>query len=249
VIEARIETLEGGTVIYDAAHRDSLSSEWFNVEYWLEHGARIHSSTGRTPVTMMQHGTESWVLRHYHRGGLMVRLIDDHYLWTGLERSRPFREWRLLSRLTGWNLPAPRPIAACVRRRGLFYRADIITRYLPSTRPLSAYLREEAVQPDHWRRIGNMVRGFHDHGVDHPDLTAHNILIDMDGATHLVDFDRAVIRPLGSWRKRGIARLKRSFRKVALETGTRFDQRGWSALLEAYSLPDRRGAARPDIPA
>ena len=60
-----------------------------------------------------------------------------------------------------------------------------------------------------------MVRAMHEHGVDHPDLTAHNILLDARGRLFLVDFDNAHLKPPGPWRRAGVERLKRSLRKVA----------------------------------
>ena len=46
-------------------------------------------------------GARQWVLRHYYRGGPIGRLLDDQFLWLGEDRTRCFREWRLLARLTG----------------------------------------------------------------------------------------------------------------------------------------------------
>jgi 3-deoxy-D-manno-octulosonic acid kinase len=182
---------------------------------------------------MLEHGGETWVLRHYHRGGVVARFVYDHYLWTGLQRSRPFREWRLLARLHELGLPAPRPIAARVARQGPIYQADIVTSFISGTRPLSAFLRDGDVADDQWIGIGTMLSDFHRHGVDHPDVTAHNILL-AGRAAFLVDFDNAKLRPTGRWARAGLARLERSLRKVALETGTQFDARAWQLLSAAY---------------
>src|SRR5262249_35580087 len=99
----------------------------------------------------------------------------------------------------------------------LLYTADIITTYLPETRKLSAFIAERDVPRDVWRRVGRMVRDVHAHGVEHPDLTAHNILLDARGGLFLVDFDNARERPPGRWQRLGMDRLQRSLRKVALE--------------------------------
>jgi 3-deoxy-D-manno-octulosonic acid kinase len=230
-----ISKLHCGTVLCAANRSADLEEAWFDRESWLREGADVHSSTGRAPVLIGKHGTETWVLRHYQRGGFVGRFVDDHYWWLGLERTRAFVEWRLLRRMQAWGLPSPEPIAACVRRSGLLYQADIIVRFLPDTRTLSAHLRTEGVGLEVWKRIGRMLGGFHAHGVRHPDLTAHNILIDGRGEVFLVDFDNAVVCPPGPWRERGIARLQRSLRKVAMETGTTFDERAWDALVTAYS--------------
>ena len=178
---------------------------------------------------------ETWVYRHYHRGGLISRLIYDQYLWAGAERTRPVREWRLLNALRGLELPAPRPVAACAVRSGLVYRADILTVLLPDTEPLSSMIGEVWRDTGLWTEIGAMLAGFHQAGCDHPDLTAHNVLVDSARRPFLVDFDNASLKPAGAWARAGIARFKRSLKKVSLETGTEFDQSAWRALLASYS--------------
>lgn len=213
--------------------RDALAV--FDSAEWRDGGRTLGERTGRGAVNVLDRGGETWVLRHYYRGGLVSRFVDDHYIWTGLERTRPFREWRLLRRLRHLDLPVPSPVAARVSRAGLVYRGDIVTRLLPETRPLSALLDDTAATPGTWAEIGRVLRRFHDHGVQHPDLTAHNILLNADGRIFLVDFDNARLRPPGPWRKAGIARLERSLRKVALETGTDFDAEGWRLLVGGYA--------------
>jgi 3-deoxy-D-manno-octulosonic acid kinase len=94
-----------------------------------------------------------------------------------------------------------------------------------------------------WREIGRMIGAFHRHGVDHPDLTAHNILLSPHGELFLVDFDNAALREPGPWRETGVERLKRSLRKVALETGTDFDPAAWEELEAAYRAAGRSGPA------
>ncbi|HEY0633890.1 MAG TPA: lipopolysaccharide kinase InaA family protein, partial [Gammaproteobacteria bacterium] len=64
------------------------------------------------------------------RGGLIAKLVADRYLWSGIEATRAWREWRLLAELCSEGFPVPQPIAARVIREGLFYRADIVTRRL-----------------------------------------------------------------------------------------------------------------------
>jgi 3-deoxy-D-manno-octulosonic acid kinase len=241
VRDAQIAMLPGSTLLY-AADAERIAGvdvgRWFDRDYWREAGMPLQERTGRGAIVVLDHGTEKWVLRHYNRGGLVARFVDDHYVWTGLERTRAFREWRLLARLRDWGLPVPRPIAARVVRSGPLYQADIATAYLPGTRPLSAILNEGGTSADFWPRVGRMIRAFHGSGVDHPDLTAHNILLGADGQAFLVDFDNARIRPPGRWCRAGLDRLQRSLRKVALETGVAFDAEGWRQLEEAYGASD-----------
>lgn len=224
-------------VLYDATLREHVDAGWFDPAHWQGARGVERETSGRGAVLIVPHGEETWVVRHYRRGGYVARFIDDHYIWLGAERSRSFREWRLLRRLHDAGLPVPNPIAAHVRRLGLFYTADIITTYLPDTRKLSAFIAEQDVPRDCWRRIGRMVRAVHGHGVDHPDLTAHNILLDARGQLFLVDFDNAHMKPPGPWQRAGVDRLQRSLRKVAVETGTEYDQGAWAEIEAGYAEP------------
>jgi 3-deoxy-D-manno-octulosonic acid kinase len=227
--------VDGAVVtLHDPARYPDFEARWFDRDWWLDGGARTHSTTGRAGVLMLERGQETWVYRHYHRGGLVARLFYDEYLWTGAERSRPVREWQVLDRLTRQGLPAPRPVAARAVRSGPIYRADILTVLLPDTAPLSSRLGRLWGDRELWAAIGTMVAGFHKAGCDHPDLTAHNILIDSSHQPFLVDFDNAEIRPAGTWQQQGMDRLERSLRKVSREAGTSFDARAWAALVAAY---------------
>jgi 3-deoxy-D-manno-octulosonic acid kinase len=220
--------------LHDAARYPDFDAAWLDRGWWLAQGARTHSITGRPGVLMLERGDETWVYRHYHRGGLVAKLCYDEYFWTGAQRSRPVREWHVLDRLTRQGLPAPRPVAARAVRSGAIYRADILTVLLPDTVPLSSRIGELWEDTRLWPAIGAMVAGFHRAGCDHPDLTAHNILVDPARRPYLVDFDNARLRRPGGWQQAGVDRLQRSLRKVALETGTRFDEAAWAALDAAY---------------
>lgn len=226
----------GDTIsIHDSSRYPNFESVWFDRAWWRKEGARTHSTTGRGSVLMLDRDDETWVYRHYHRGGFVSRLIYDQYLWTGAEQSRPVREWRLLDSLCAVGLPAPRPVAARAVKTGLFYRADIVTVLLPGTEPLSSMLGDVWQDRALWAAIGGMLAGFHRAGCDHPDLTAHNILVNSQRQPFLVDFDNARLRPAGRWAGAGMARFERSLRKVSLETGTQFDAAAWAAVLAAYS--------------
>ena len=213
---------------------------WFDPAEWRRAGAVALETSGRGEVLIVAHGDETWVLRHYRRGGLVARFVDDHYLWLGADRARAFREWRLLRELRAAALPVPNPVAAHVYRTGFIYTADIITAYLPNTRKLSWFIAQGRVPPESWRRVGAMIAAVHRHGVDHPDLTAHNVLLGEAGEPFLVDFDNAQRKPPGDWSRLGLERFNRSLRKVALETGTEFDSGAWADVEAGYAA---RGAA------
>jgi 3-deoxy-D-manno-octulosonic acid kinase len=233
--QPRVVSDERVSLLYDASRHATAEQDWFERDYWLRNGRIVQETSGRGSVLVVAHESETWVLRHYHRGGFVARLVTDHYVWLGLERTRSFREWRLLASLRDAGLPAPNPIAARVVRTGAIYTADIITTYLPDTRKLSAYIADGQAPAGVWTRIGEMLRAFHLRGVDHPDLTAHNVLLGSASSVFLVDFDNARQRLPGPWSRMGLARFERSLRKVALETGTEFDARAWQLVRRAYS--------------
>jgi 3-deoxy-D-manno-octulosonic acid kinase len=178
------------------------------------------------------------VRKHYHRGGLVARLVHDRYLWLGEARVRAFAEFRLLARLHAAGLPVPRPLAARYRREGLSYRCDLVTERIEGAVPLSERLRADALELAVWAAIGRTLRELHRARVDHADLNAHNILLDAGGRVSLVDFDRSRLRGIDGGGARNLARLERSLRKVAqaLPDG-RFTDAAWNALLAGY----RRG--------
>jgi 3-deoxy-D-manno-octulosonic acid kinase len=237
VTEPTVVRSGGHLILAAPGLEEAASPGWFDAGEWQRAGAVAIETSGRGAVLIVERGSERWVLRHYHRGGFVARFVADHYLWLGLERTRAFREWRVLKFLREAGLPVPRPIAAHVHRTGIIYTADIITAYLPDTRKLSSYLGQGTAPADCWAKIGRMVREVHEHGVDHPDLTAHNILLDERGDVFLVDFDNARVKAPGEWRRAGVERLERSLRKVAMETGTEFDAAAWRILEAEYAGP------------
>ena len=234
VADSTLNSQDNSVVLYDSRRLARVSDDWFRESYWREAGKVVGEASGRGSVIFVRHDDDTWVLRHYHRGGFVGRFVSDLYLWRGPERTRAFQEWRLLSALRDLDLPVPVPIAARVRRHGFGYTADIITEYLANTRSFESILLDSEVSLEHWELIGRTLRQFHDHGVDHSDLNVRNILLDNDQRVYLVDFDKGAIRESGSWRDGNLRRLNRSLRKVALETGTSFDSNGWQVLERSY---------------
>lgn len=208
----------------------------FDPQYFAERGALRGETPGRGIAYFIRLQERDCALRHYRRGGVAARVLQDRYLWTGLERTRAWREWRLLQRLWQGGLPVPRPVAARVVRHGLFYRADIITERLVDACPLAAVLAEAKLGEGGWKAIGACIRRFHDAGVCHADLNAYNVLLAGDGAVSLIDFDRGRVHAAGiRWRRRNLARLRRSLHKLgSLSRAFHFSRADWLALCEGY---------------
>jgi 3-deoxy-D-manno-octulosonic acid kinase len=232
---ARRAPTRNGAMLYDASRLSNADDSVFDLEFWLSDRATTRTPGGRGAALFIEHGQQAWVLRHYQRGGFVARITADRYLWTGEERTRPFREWRLLAELRDAGLPVPAPIAARYVRHGLIYHGDLITERISGTQPLSALLARAPLAATTWRAIGACVRRMHEARVWHADLNAHNILIGADERVFLVDFDRARRRAAGGWREANLARLERSLRKVSRDLpADRFTAQDWAELRAGY---------------
>ncbi|MDJ0927044.1 MAG: 3-deoxy-D-manno-octulosonic acid kinase [Gammaproteobacteria bacterium] len=231
----RIETIGKSVIVYDDSLVSHIEERLFEPDSWPDAGQAPGYAGGRGSTLFIEHGGQHWVLRHYHRGGLMSRWLDDQFPRFGVARSRPFREWDLLARLTKLNLPSPRPVAGRIVMRGLIYSADLITVRIPDVEPLSTRLARGPLNQAGWRRIGELVARFHAARVFHADLTAHNIQIDSAGHMYLVDFDRGRLMPgPGAWTQNNINRLLRSLRKVSQDGSIVFTDAEWQWLLAGY---------------
>jgi 3-deoxy-D-manno-octulosonic acid kinase len=226
---------ESGAILYDPSRIDQPSAADFDPAA-LGRAGRIRAATaggrGSAWFVTARGGGGEWVLRHYRRGGFVARFVRDAYLWPGERAVRAFRELRLLEDLERLGLPAPAPVAARYVRRGLVYRADLITVAIPGVEPLSVRMGPDLPLTT-WRAIGACLRRFHDAGVFHADLNAHNVLLDLAGRVWLVDFDRGELRAGrdGGWRQANLARLERSLLKVS---AGRYRPEHWAALLDGY---------------
>jgi 3-deoxy-D-manno-octulosonic acid kinase len=223
-----------GSILYDESCVGKPGDELFSRDYWASRSAL--AAGGRGQVLFIRDGDRRWVLRHYRRGGLIARLSADGYLWTGADRTRSFREWRLLSLLYKEGFPVPLPVAARYVRSGLSYRADLITAEIPDARTLADAITGTSLPLAAWRRVGQVIARLHRRGVHHVDLNAHNLLLGPDDAVYVIDFDRARIRAAGAWEHAVLARLKRSLEKIRHQrTDVRFDESAWAGLMDGYT--------------
>ncbi|MBW6477310.1 MAG: 3-deoxy-D-manno-octulosonic acid kinase [Chromatiales bacterium] len=221
--------------LYDAARLSTIDADVMRAEAWMARNAVLGGAPGRGTTIFVRDERSELALRHYRRGGLVGRLLADRYLWLGLDRTRPWREWQLSRRLYEMGLPVPRPVAAHCERLGIFYRANLLTERLPG-RPLAEWLAEASLAKAGWQAVGQCLRRFHDAGVYHADLNARNILLDAPQQVYVLDFDKGELRsPGGSWVQQNLARLRRSLEKFSRQQpGFAFDEADWSVMMAAY---------------
>jgi 3-deoxy-D-manno-octulosonic acid kinase len=207
--------IDRGAILFDAERVPAAGPQLFEREHWMLHGELTERVGGRGSIDFIESDGRRWVMRRYLRGGLAARVALDRYLFLGEERTRSFREIRLLAELRNRKLPVPPPVAACYRRGLLTYSAALITERLPGARTLSEILADGRVDDTRWAEIGRCLRRFHDAGVQHADLNAHNIMLGENGEVWLLDFDRGRLRTPGSWSGRVLDRLARSLAKLS----------------------------------
>lgn len=211
--------IDRGAMLFDASRVAAPGEQLFDRGHWAARGALTEQQGGRGSIDLIDFDGRRWVMRRYLRGGMAAALAHDRYLFTGESRTRSFRELRLLGELGNRGLPVPAPVAACYRRRHLTYTAALITERLANSRSLSRVLAAGLMDDTRWAAIGRTLRRFHDAGVQHADLNAHNIMLGEGGEVWLLDFDRGRLRRPGAWSERSLERLRRSLAKVAGHDG------------------------------
>lgn len=167
------------------------------------------------------------VLRQYRRGGLMAKVTDRHYLWTGAERTRSWREFQIMEYLRQHELSVPKVLAAYWWRYSLYYTAALITARIPHAKPLANNLSDVYLQP-----VALEIARMHQLGVWHADLNAYNILLDDRMTAWLIDFDRARRIPMTSRLiQQNLLRLRRSLVKLHGPEGEQW----WQKFYLIYS--------------
>lgn len=167
------------------------------------------------------------VLRHYRRGGLVAHISDRHYIWTGMQRTRPWREFQVMAYLHRQAVAVPRVLGATWWRYSLYYTGSLMTERLVNTTPLAKQLTDAYLQP-----VAQQISLMHQAGVWHADLNAYNILLDQTARAWLIDFDRAKRMAMTSkLRRDNLLRLRRSLVKLHGQAGEQW----WQKLDLVYS--------------
>ena len=129
------------------------------------------------------------VIKCYRRGGLIGLFNRRYYIRAGATRSEKEFEW--LKRVRKLGINAPEPIAAAYRGV-LFYRCWLVTREVVNAVSLAQMRIErgaslDATAQDCNRQAGILVKN----NILHPDLHPGNVLVDNEGQTWFIDFDKA----------------------------------------------------------
>lgn len=229
------KTVNSHVMLFDAEHFSVPTPKMFTGQYWQLKNALIGQAKGRGITYFFQHNKKEYVLRHYRRGGLIGKVLSDQYLFTGLEQSRAWQEFKLLQHMQTLTLPCPSPIAAIVSKSGWYYQADIISTKIPTAKDLHQMLLENGLAAEHWQKIGQTIAKFHRHQIYHHDLNIHNIMLDAKHRVWLIDFDKCAIKQGNNWKKSNMARLNRSFEKEKRLSNIHWQPNDWQTLMTAYN--------------
>ncbi len=236
-------TFENQTIWYNSSLCDVGSSselaKLFSVDYWHSQHLITGQAQGRGTTYFVQLESIQGALRHYHRGGLFGKLVNDHYLFTGWLKTRSAQEFALLEHLNNCRVNVPKPIAARAVKRGFIYTADILIEKVPNASDLVDILLKATLSAEHYQKIGREIRKMHDVGVDHTDLNIHNILIDDNHNVWLIDFDKCRLSRPDTFEQGNLERLLRSFRKEVGKRQIKWCEKDWVELVRGYELGAR----------
>ena len=191
---------------------------------------------GRGTVTFFSGCGLDLVHKTYERGGLIRKLVSNSYFWTGLSNTRAYIEFDGLKKMFDLGLPVPRPVAARIIRKGIFYRAELITQEIENATTFGKNLAANNLSTSMLKELGVAIRSLHGKGFMHPDLNIENILIGESRKIFFLDFDQT--QPFRQKEIQfgiDIKRLRRSVKKFCLKNERDFPEREWQIMLEAYA--------------
>ncbi|KJY87772.1 3-deoxy-D-manno-octulosonic acid kinase [Vibrio neptunius] len=226
--------LDNQTIWYDDALLKEDPKQVFDAEFWQRAGKVIGSAQGRGTTWFVQTETIDAALRHYRRGGLFGKLVEDSYLFSSWEKTRSYQEFQLLNTLIEAGVNVPRPIAARAIKNGVTYKADLLSEKIPNAKDLVSILIEKPLSEDMYRKVGLEIRKMHDAQVNHTDLNIHNILIDEQDKVWIIDFDKCYQQSGNAWKQGNLERLKRSFEKEVDKRGIHYSQLDWLNVTEMH---------------
>ncbi len=207
----------------------------FDPEYWQSNNNIVGSAKGRGTTWFVQLDGMQAALRHYRRGGLFGKLVNDHYWFSGWDKTRSAQELNLLMTLREAKVNVPRPIAARTVKLGLVYQADLLSERIPNAKDLVSLLQEKPLPTAIYQAIGQEIAKMHNAGVNHTDLNIHNILIDDQEQVWIIDFDKCCQQEHGEWKKQNLDRLKRSFIKEQLKQRVFWQESDFAYLYSGYT--------------
>lgn len=221
-------------IYYDSTLINEDIELLFEPLYWQEKNLVVGSAMGRGTTWFVKMQTIEGALRHYRRGGLFGKIISDHYLFLGWNKTRSLQEFKLLQKLNKAGVNVPRPIAARAIKKRFSYQADLLSEKIPNAQDLVAVLQNRSLSNTIYHKVGQEIQKMHQAQVNHSDLNIHNILIDKNNKIWIIDFDKCAQQQGQHWKEKNLHRLKRSFYKELKKRDIHWSEGDWQALLAGY---------------
>jgi 3-deoxy-D-manno-octulosonic acid kinase len=222
IIQTRIQT-----IWYDDVLLKEPPEQCCDPEFWQQQEKVIGSAQGRGTTWFVALDTIHAALRHYRRGGLFGKLVKDHYIFIGWEKTRSYQEFQLLNTLIAAGVNVPKPIAARAIKRTFCYQADLLSEKIPHARDLVSLLQEKPIAKELYQKISVEIKKMHEAQVNHTDLNIHNILIDDKEQVWIIDFDKCYQQEGDKWKQSNLDRLKRSFIKEVEKSNIHWNENEW----------------------
>ena len=193
------------------------------------------------PAQMNIADSTHWIIRHYWRGGVLGSQLNDRYLIA--RTPRPIAELWMNVEARSRGIPTPRIVAGTAERSGVFYRADLVTKWIPNTTDLASRIFTLSMsldsQADALIATGKLVSLLERKRVLHTDLNASNILLNkVEGVltAHVIDLDRCKALSLTASAPHQLMRrrLEHSLRKLEERYEQSLDKTLWAALHNSY---------------
>lgn len=239
ICEIKNDTL----LLTPCAQECGLGLNHFSAQFLQREKLITHTAEGRGLVYFFTLKDKNLVLRHYKRGGLVAKISNDSFLFSSIALTRCYKELEVLQHLRNNKVNVPRPIAGKVSRRGLFYKADIITELVPNAIELHELLQCEALTAATWQAIGLQIQKMHKAQVFHGDINVKNIMLTKQSSPaiiHLLDFDKCDIKHGNGWKNANLLRFKRSLLKQKAnhegkQQAYHYCPSDWEELLKGYN--------------
>jgi len=186
----------GGRAVVRASAKDQLLRLGIQDKRAFEESRKtappIGTGRGQAVSASLGPGAGRAVIRHYRRGGLAGRVLDDVYFGG----ARPVEELRVSEAARRAGVPTPECLAALIWRTGLSYSGDLIVREVPDAVPLDQWLERGCDAASLRKVVGRLADAFASlvaANIYHPDLHAGNVLVQERDppSLFLIDFDKA----------------------------------------------------------
>jgi tRNA A-37 threonylcarbamoyl transferase component Bud32 len=225
--------------------RGSLDSAWDTLildAEWHRRDAGARISGGRGEVCLFTFHGQRVVVREYIHGGIREMLLRRHFLtWP----PRPISELVLTEECRRRGIQTIEVLGAHVSwTLGPLYGGAILTRYVPESKDLWTWLRENQSESEGREAllvsVGRFLKIVHNAGLYHGDLNLRNLLVRSRPGENvdifLVDLDRSSLGEgalSGRLARRNLRRFSRSARKLDPD-GTTVSARDLDLIFRSY---------------